>query len=336
MGRDFIVAAELAALVREYRPDARLADVTRVAGSTTKGVYRLAFSDESTIMLYVWSATENYWPPGPETAGDPFAIASGAREFGACHSVLTAAGVRVPALYALDLSRRHYPAELALVEDLGSVTLEHRLAEDAAAAERPLAQLGQALRIMAAQRSDGFGQAGALGRPDGSSSWPAGAGPGERAEDVVLRRALRHLEAAVQLEPRLAVIRPELTSLVLARHSDVRPRREYGLVHGELGPDHVLLGPAGEPVLIDIEGLTYFDVEWEHAFLRLRFEAADYARLGLPVVDEARVSFYDLAQRISLVEGPLRIARTDYPGRDWMLELASWHTEWLIAAVRGG
>ena len=86
-------------------------------------------------------------------------------------------------------------------------------------------------------------------------------------------------------------------------------------MHGELGPDHVLLDSAGDPVIIDIEGLTYFDAEWEHAFLRLRFDS-DYVRLTPPAMDEARVAFYDLAQRISLVQGPLQIAATDYPDRE--------------------
>lgn len=48
-------------------------------------------------------------------------------------------------------------------------------------------------------------------------------------------------------------------------------REEYGLVHGELGPDHVLVTPAGEAVMIDFEGLAYFDIEWDHAWLQMRF-----------------------------------------------------------------
>jgi hypothetical protein len=104
---------------------------------------------------------------------------------------------------------------------------------------------------------------------------------------------------------------------------------EYGLVRGELGADHVLLTGDGQPVIIDIEGLAYFDVEWEHAFLRLRFRPGDYRLLDLPEPDEARVAFYLLAQRIALIEGPLRIAQTDSPDREWMLDLADFH----IAAV---
>jgi hypothetical protein len=33
----------------------------------------------------------------------------------------------------------------------------------------------------------------------------------------------------------------------------------------------VLVDRRGNPVLIDIEGLLWCDVEWEHVFLRLRF-----------------------------------------------------------------
>jgi hypothetical protein len=42
-----------------------------------------------------------------------------------------------------------------------------------------------------------------------------------------------------------------------------------GILEGQ--PDHVLIDAQGAPVLIDIEGLMFFDAEWEHAFLRLRF-----------------------------------------------------------------
>ena len=331
MGRSFVSAPDLAGLLREYRPGSRLAGLVRLPGGSKKGVYRLTLADESTVILYAWNDAENYWPSAPSAPDDPFSDATGARGFRACHEALAAAGVRIPAVYALDLSRRHYPADLALIEDLGGGTLEHLLTADPAAAERVLGLLGETLQAMAGQRQEWFGKVAPAGRADGRERLSPG--PDDRAEDAVLRRALRLLDLAAVAEPRLAAVRPEVASLVRRRRAAVPPRREYGLVHGELGPDHVLLDSGGAPALIDIEGLTWFDVEWEHAFLRLRFGEGGYRRLGLPSVDEARVSFYDLAQRISLVEGPLRIAQTDFPDRDWMLDLARWHTGWLLAAV---
>ncbi|SFF58195.1 hypothetical protein SAMN05216251_12014 [Actinacidiphila alni] len=89
-------------------------------------------------------------------------------------------------------------------------------------------------------------------------------------------------------------------------------------MHGELGPDHVLVDDRGRPVLIDIEGLMYFDVEWEHAFLRIRF-ADHYPPLRRDGMDEQRLRFYALAMRLSLVAGPLRLLDGDFPDRDFML-----------------
>ncbi|MFD6080789.1 hypothetical protein ACFWG5_35005 [Streptomyces hydrogenans] len=47
----------------------------------------------------------------------------------------------------------------------------------------------------------------------------------------------------------------------------MRPREKSAVAHGELGPGYVLVDAVGAPVLIDLEGLMYFDVEWEHVFL---------------------------------------------------------------------
>lgn len=334
MPRDFVGPQDVTVLLGRYRPGARLAGLTRMSGGSKKGVYRLILADGSRVVLYVWRDAENYWPAGPRTEGDPFTDASGAQAFQACHTALAAAGVRVPALYALDVSRRSFPADFALVEDVRGGTLEDLLARDPAAAARALADLGVMLRAMQDQRSGRFGKV---------ADMASGTLPGrtadcdrtdDRAEDVILRRALAHLSAAADRSPQLAAAEPALASLLRECHAAIRPRQEYGLVHGELAPGHVLLDDGGAPVIIDIEGVTWFDVEWEHAFLRLTFEQADYDRLGLPAADEARVAFYDLAQRISLVEGPLRIAATDYPERDWMLDLAQYHTGWLLTRVR--
>jgi hypothetical protein len=336
MSRDFIGEDDLAGLLREFRSGARLDSAVRLAGGSKKGVYRLQLADSSSLILCAWNEAENYWPPAESVPGDPFASgnAAGALAFRDCHAALTEAGVRVPELYALDLSRARYPADLALMEDAGTESLEDLLERDSSAAARPLAQLGEALRAMQARPGARYGTVAVIARA-GDPPGPAGlAGPAadEPAEDVILRRALRHLELAAGLEPELAAVAAGLTELVLARRAAIRPRHQYCLVHGELGPDHVLLDQSGAPVIIDIEGLAYFDPEWEHAFLRLRF-GADYPRLGPSAMDEARVAFYDLAQRISLVEGPLRIAATDYPDREWMLDCARWHTGRLLADV---
>ena len=108
-----------------------------------------------------------------------------------------------------------------------------------------------------------------------------------------------------------------------SRSSRARPP---ALVHGELSPDHVLLDRCGEPVLIDIEGAMYFDVETEHVWMRMRF-GAHYAKLSRGGLDENRLRLYQLCMHLDLVAGPLRIASTSHPEREWFLSVAEHHLQ---------
>ena len=137
----------------------------------------------------------------------------------------------------------------------------------------------------------------------------------------MLDRALRDLREAAGRDARLAAARDRLEDRLRELAALVAPRAEYALVHGELGPDHVLVDAGGRAVLIDIEGLMLFDAEWEHVFLRLRF-AGRYAALSRPGLDPRRLDLYMLAMRLSLVAGPLRLLDGDFPDRAFMRGIA--------------
>lgn len=320
--RGFLGPDDVRDLVHDHL-GGRLTGLDRLTGGSKKGVYRLTLDDGNTAILYVWAAGENYWPPAPDVPDDPFTDASGAELFAAAHAALTAAGVRVPHLLMLDQDGRHLDADVALVEDAGSVSLESLLGTPAAAA--PLAGLAGALRRMAAGTGPHYGKVAEVRRGTATQDRPA--------EDVVVARALAQLDAAADRDARLAAARDRVAGHVRDLRTAVAPRTRYGLVHGELGPDHVLVTPAGEAVLIDIEGLAWFDVEWEHAFVRMRLEEA-HPELEPAGLDPDRLELYRYAQVLSLIEGPLRIATTDFPERDWMLELAEWNITKALAALQ--
>jgi hypothetical protein len=325
MTRAFLRPDDLRGLVADqFGADRTLAGLDRLTGGSRKGVYRLRLDDRTTVILYVWAAGENYWPPAPTVPDDPFTDASGAELFAANHAALTAAGVRTPRLLMLDRDGRHLHDDLALVEDVGAVTLEAVLERDPAAGATPLATLGDALRRMHTTRGPHYGRLAAIARGEASQA--------RRTEDIIEDRALGHLEAAAVRDARLAGARERIAGHLRRLRSAVTARQEYGLIHGELGPDHVLVTPSGEPVMIDIEGLTFFDVEWEHAWLQMRFGDA-YPALRPVDLDPHRLEFYRYAQVLSLIEGPLRIADTDFPNRRWMLDLAEWNISKALAAI---
>jgi hypothetical protein len=272
------------------------------------------------VLVYVWNQAEDYWQGAlPGDAGDPadpFSHASGLGLFEAAAGRLAAAGVCCPRLLMADRSRALYPGDVAVVEYVPGGNLDALLESDPAAGSRPLAVLAGWLASMEGCRAAAFGKVAALDA--GQHSRDAS------CEQVVLDRALREVTEICARDARAARERGRLAELLHVLAEPLQPRTSWGLVHGELGPDHILLDGNGDPVLIDIEGLMYFDAEWEHTFMRMRF-GEYYAQLASPALDPGRMRFYQLAWHLDLVAGPLRIAGSGHPDRDWFREIAEYH-----------
>lgn len=74
MARAFLQPDDLRDLVAEqFGTDRGLAALDRLTGgSRKKGVYRLGLDDQTTMILYVWAAGENYWPPSLAATTPPW------------------------------------------------------------------------------------------------------------------------------------------------------------------------------------------------------------------------------------------------------------------------
>jgi hypothetical protein len=322
MQRRFLEKPDLVGVVASaLGPERVLRDVTRLTGGSKKGVYRLAFDDESSAILYAWDPVENFWPvsTGPTSgSADPFADASGASLFEASYAQLAALGIRTPELYVLDRSKTTHPADFALMEDVRGPSLEALLAADPQRAHNVLDELAAALQVMHRCRSSQVGKVAIVGAGIATAD--------QRCEEIVLRRALVQLSEAAGRIARLAAAQPALVELLHRLAADVHPRADFALIHGELGPDHVFVDDEGHPAIIDIEGLMFFDVEWEHVFLELRFHD-DYRPLREDNLDEHRLQLYRLAMHISLVAGPLRLLDGDFPDAPFMRSIVDWNLE---------
>jgi hypothetical protein len=316
--------------VESMRPLARvvfgghrtLLRVERLAGGSKKGVYRLTTDDGGTALVYVWNGAEDYWqgvlPAGADDPADPFSHASGLALFEAVARRLAAAGVRCPDLLLADRSGSLYPAEIAVVEDVAGGSLEALLETDPAAAERPLAVVAGWLAAMAATRSPSPGKVAFIDA--------GGRAPVTSCTRVMLGRSLAQLAEITGRDQRAAAAQGRLEQTLHALAEPVGPRASASLIHGELGPDHVLLDHRGEPVLIDIEGALYFDREVEHVWMRMRF-GEHYAALSRGDLDPDRLRFYQLCLHLDLVAGPLRIAGTSHPERAWFRSVAEHHLQ---------
>lgn len=297
----------------------RLAAVTRLAGGTRKGVYRLTMDDGTTAVAYLWEASENYWPQ-TEYDGDPadvFSAGVGADLYEAAHHRLASLGLRVPEIYLLDRDRAHYPADIAILEDFPGEDLLERFERDPAGTEPTMVRLREGLAAMRAHRGPAPGKVGWIDG-GGTPRWSS-------CEAAALDFALRCLTEAAGRDRRIADRRDAFEDRLRELAAAVRPRAEYSVVHGELGLDHILVDRHREPVLIDIEDLMYFDVEWEHVFMRIRlFEDWERA-VGVGGLDEDRMALYLFTQRLSLTAGPLRLLDSDIPDRKFFQQIAEYN-----------
>jgi hypothetical protein len=321
--RKFADAESLRPVVRTvFGRDRSLLRVERLADGSKKGAYRLTIDDGRTALMYAWDDSEDYWqgvlPDGADGLADPFSQASGLDLFEAAARRLTSAGARCPEVRFTDRSRSLYPAEIAVVEDVTGGSLKALLDTDPVAAQRPLSVLGDWLAGMAAIRSPSFGKVAFVDA--------GGHSAGTSCEQVTLDHALAQLHEVARRDRRAACAQDRLEETLHSLAEPIEPRTTSALVHGELGPDHVLLDRRGEPVLIDVEGAKYFDVETEHVWMRMRF-GRHYGKLSHGGLDEDRLRFYQLCMHLDLVAGPLRIADTSHPDREWFRSVAEHHLQ---------
>jgi hypothetical protein len=290
----------------------KIRELARLAGGTTKGVYRLAMDDGTTVIAYVWDGSENYWPQAPNEndVADPFSSGNSIDLFSAAHGRLASLGLRVPQIYLLDRGRARYPADIAILEDFPGEDLLAWRERDPVAAEPTLARLREALAAMRGYRGRAPGKVSLIDA-GGASHWPT-------SEEAVLALGLRCLAEAAERDRRIADNRERLRDRLGELAAAVRPRAEYSVVHGELGLDHVLVDADGNPVLIDIEDLMYFDVEWEHAHMQVRLGRDWAGTVGVDDLDQDRLALCMLAQRLFLVAGPMRLLDGDFPDRAFM------------------
>ncbi|MEU1567130.1 phosphotransferase [Streptomyces mirabilis] len=185
-------------------------------------MYRLAFDDDSTAIVYIWDDAENYWPTTQadeaDNHADPFSPASGIELFEAAHRHLDTLGIRTPRTYLADRSRSRYPADVAVVEDVPGENLEVLLHQDPRSVGTTMARLAEALGALQRHQGPRFGKVALIDK--------GGTSKGSSCEQVVLDRALDDLTEAASRDTRITRSREQLETVVRELAAAVRPRSQ--------------------------------------------------------------------------------------------------------------
>ncbi|GIO34591.1 MULTISPECIES: phosphotransferase family protein [Paenibacillus] len=291
-----------------------VANVSRMHGGAQKVVYKIDCSNGFSCVLYVWDLAMSYFQE--ETARkNPSEQSYGGDLFEINNRYLTQKGIRTPSLYDLNKERIRYTFDYALVEYIeGQKAEDYFRNADSRVQDQVFQRLGEMLAAMHADKRQTFG------KPDHSDASTAA------CQQIQMEDAKEQLSYASRHMESISTNHDKLLDTMHELESKLTPRTEYGFIHGELGPDHVLVNDRLEPCLIDIEGAMFFDIEHEHSFMTFRF-GEFYRYLKNDSLDEDRMRFYRFLHHISLTSGGLKLLHRGFPDQTFAIGLAEYHSK---------
>ncbi|ETI68499.1 phosphotransferase [Neobacillus vireti] len=305
-------------LKRIFNKEQKVLTVKQLHGGAQKVVYKVACLDGFTCILYVWDWSKNYvLGRAKNEKAKPIGQSYGAELFEYNFKYLQQLGIRVPNVYYIDRTQSSYSFDFAIVEDVGNIDLSAYIQANPELKPFVLKKLENMLKRIHKHSSEKYGQLNLVDRIEKQSL---------TCEQIVLNETLKDLDHLVGNVPSIAENKDRLTKVLYKLYGDLSPRRKYGLIHGELGPDHVRVDPEGNPILIDIEGCKFFDIEYEHAFLEFRF-GEHYRYIRNDELDPNRMLFYKFHLHISYSSGPIKIIEGGFPDADFIRDIVDYNVK---------
>ncbi|BBH24808.1 aminoglycoside phosphotransferase [Paenibacillus baekrokdamisoli] len=284
----------------------KITNLTNFHGGAQKTVFKVQFEDGLQLVLYIWDLTSNYFEEEINTSTDEHE-SFGAELFENNNRFLIHQGIKTPALYYMNKERTQYPFDFAIVEYVSGDNLSEFINSESGVEAIVFDRFAQLLERMHSIRSMGWGQVGKVKHTE----------PCHRMVYDNTLEAIRYTCGYVEV---FAMNESRLVEMLQRLNAAIRPRQDYGFIHDELGPDHVLVNDKLEPYLIDIEGARWFDIEHEHSFLQFRFE--NYNRyLSRTDLDEDRMRFYKLCHHLSCASGGLKLMQRGFPNQKLAKEI---------------
>ena len=299
----------------------QLQDLRDLNDGFAKKTYLLQLRNpDMQCILHIWSKPDHQLTE-IETDTDWILGPSGSDLFRVNTEFLRSHGVPTPELFFLDDTKTVCEYDFALVEYIeGGNFTDHNQQCGAGSTQLILDRINEMLMILHAMTAPSPGLL-TQRRPRES-----------RCERLVWEHVRPTLDLACEFNESIRSYRGQILVTLQSLLDAIEPRSVFSLIHGELGPEHIIVSPESEPYFIDCEGVRYFDLEFEHSLLRARF-GSQYGTFERTDLDPNRMKLYALNHSIGWTAFASEAVTGDSVDREWATSVMISNTREVIRLV---
>lgn len=273
--------------------------MTRILGGAQKHTYLAETKSGFCFIIYIWDKSISYFTYNEEK--DIFSSSSSLL-FELNNNLMIQHNVLTPKLYFMDRSKEEQDYEYAFAEYIDGTDMDHIISQQEDRLPGVLSSLKTSINNLHKIKSDLVGQ---LNRMQ------------TKEFDVLeysLKAAQKNIEYLKAADGSNKKLYMGVWDKLLKLSSVMVKRQEYTFIHGELGPNHVMVDKYDNAYLIDIEGGKYCDLEEELSFLNIRFGRL-LQNLEMDL-DSDRMEFYHIGHCLNNLSGAIQLKLKDYYDMD--------------------
>lgn len=276
----------------------KIENIKPLLGGAQKHTMLASCTNGFQCVIYEWNEKNIYFDNDNKKA---IFCSSSAKLFRENNKLMTEHNVRTPKLYYIDDSRAKVDYDYAFVEYIDGFDLDHIMVKEPERFIKCVKRLNDNIERLHEIKSERVGQVGRMQEP------------GFDILEYTIKGMKENCEYLKEHDKEYQTYYDNAFERAKKLIAYMDKRSKYTFVHGELGPNHVMVDVNDQPYLIDIEGGRFVDVEEEESFLNLRF---DRQLKREKKVDSRRMEFYHLMHCFSNLRGALELKQKGYYDMD--------------------
>lgn len=285
--------------IEVFGKEYELASMERILGGAQKYTYLAKCINGFEFVIYQWDKGTTFFENNGENA---VFCSSSANLFQSNNELMRRHGVLTPELFYMDKSRRECDCEYAFVEYINGHDMDYIMEKEPERLQEILESLSDSIDRLHGIKSQVAGQVGRMQSSDFNII---------SFELEGIRQNSSYLQ---EYDKEYADVYIQVEEKAKACAIKLEKRNEYTFIHGELGPNHVIVDKDNNAYLIDIEGAKYYDVEEELSFLDMRFNKR--LRKTENTFDEQRLYFYYIGHCLGNLRGAVELKQKGYYDMD--------------------